>query len=353
MTVLHIHLHVKFEVMDFEKELSDSECEQTTARAIPWEKTSKRRRYSVFVLSEMEESERIGRVCRALKCKPKLADWSDDTDLAAEPIVKDAGEVGDKKHVGKIRGAEPTRRAGLKLHTEDQKIYRKGDRSRGRSAENEKNRGCEGQAQASSDRTELNPKRSRRKRRRTRFCQDGKYACQLCGVEYVRKANLVSHMRIHTGETPYRCKVCGKGFRRSDWLAKHMHMHGDKTDASTDRRKQQYPCDLCEKTYQNKDSYKKHLRSHTGERPYQCAICEKRFLDVGGLNMHLRTHWDDWPYTCSECGHGFKRSGTLHKHKRIHTGEKPYSCSICGKKLRYKYSLSMHMKSSSCQRSRC
>lgn len=353
MTVLRVHLNVKFELMDFEKELRDRECEQTTARAVPWVKTSKRRRYSVFVLSELEESERVGRVCRALKCKPKLAHWSNDTDLTADSIAKDAKELSDKKHVGKTCGAERTRRTESKLHTEDQKIYGKGYRSRSRLAENEKNRGCEGEAQASSDQTDSNPKSPRLESRKTQFCQGGKYACQLCGVEYVRKTNLVSHMRIHTGETPYTCKICGKGFRRSDWLAKHMLMHRDKRESSTDRRKQQYTCDLCEKTYQNRDSYKKHLRGHTGERPYQCAICEKRFLDVGGLNTHLRIHWDDRPYTCSECGHGFKRSGTLDKHKRIHTGEKPYSCSICGKKLRYKYSLSMHMKSSCCQRSRC
>lgn len=342
--------------MDFEKEASDGECEQTTAGATLWVKTTKRQHYSVIVLSEMKESERVGHVCRVLKYQPKLVRWSNDMDLNVEKMfnlatdrtIKDIKEASSKKHVCKICSVEHTYRAELKLHMEDHKTCRKSSRLSSRVAGNE-NLGCEREAQTSSDQTDLNPKSSQLANHDAQFPQIKNYVCKLCGVEYVRRANLISHMRIHTGETPYTCKICRKGFRRSDWLAKHMNMHRDKRQASLDRRKKRHACDYCEKTYQSRDALRSHLRTHTGERPYQCAICEKRFYNEGSRKMHLRCHSEDRPYTCSECGHSFKRSGTLNKHKRIHTGEKPYSCSICRKKFRYRYSVSLHMKSSCCR----
>ncbi|XP_058242715.1 gastrula zinc finger protein XlCGF7.1-like [Hemibagrus wyckioides] len=318
--------------MDSEKELIDSECEQDTAGAAQCLKTTDKQQ--VFMLSEMEVSERVGRVCRSLNYQPKRVQKSsaekvfDDT---ADLIVSDTEEASNEQDVRRMEDLG------------DHEISRKGYRLRKRV---EKNQGYEQEAQTSSDETDQNPESPKHKRH---FPKSKKYLCNLCGMEYTRKRNLDTHIRIHTGETPYTCKVCGKGFRRSDWLSKHMKSHKDKK--SPDGTEKRFACDQCDRTYVYRDSLHQHRRKHMGEKPFPCAICPLRFYNNASLRKHLVYHSDDRPYTCSQCGHSFKHVGTLNKHKRIHTGEKPYSCSICGGKYAYRYSLIQHMKSSSCQRS--
>lgn len=167
------------------------------------------------------------------------------------------------------------------------------------------------------------------------------FRCKLCGVEYCRRANLVSHMRIHTGETPYGCTFCGKAFRRSDHLKLHIKIHtGEKR-----QRPKRFVCEQCGMKFGCSLSLQNHMWKHSGERPYACSVCEKRFYNKGILLRHENDcHSLEKAFVCSLCGHGFARLHTLEKHTRIHTGEKPFICSQCGKKFRYKYSLFMHNK---------
>ncbi|XP_051945884.1 gastrula zinc finger protein XlCGF7.1-like [Xyrauchen texanus] len=168
-----------------------------------------------------------------------------------------------------------------------------------------------------------------------------KFSCKLCGVEYRRKANLVSHMRIHTGETPYCCELCGKAFRRSDWLKLHLNVHmGEKR-----QRAKRFVCDQCGVKFDCSAALQSHIWKHNGERPLSCPLCEKTFYSVVNLRSHQNDcHSEEKQFSCFVCGHSFARLHTLQKHTRIHTGEKPFSCSECGKSYRYKYSLLLHNK---------
>ena len=47
------------------------------------------------------------------------------------------------------------------------------------------------------------------------------HRCEICGKEFSRRNNLVSHKNIHTGEKSFPCKVCGKKFRRRSHLQDH------------------------------------------------------------------------------------------------------------------------------------
>nr|XP_055025300.1 gastrula zinc finger protein XlCGF7.1-like [Misgurnus anguillicaudatus] len=173
-----------------------------------------------------------------------------------------------------------------------------------------------------------------------------KYSCNICGIEYCRKGNLASHMRIHTGETPYDCKLCGKLFRRSDYLKLHIKVHMGEQQKRTKR----FVCEQCGMKFVTSGLLQCHMWKHSGERPYACSLCEKTFFSTVFLKRHMNDcHLEERSFTCSLCGHSFKRVHTLRKHMRIHTGEKPYSCSQCGKTFSYKYSLILHNKRHSCK----
>ncbi|GBO42533.1 Zinc finger protein 2, partial [Araneus ventricosus] len=123
---------------------------------------------------------------------------------------------------------------------------------------------------------------------------DGLFVCPRCGKGFVRKNNLVSHYRTHTGEKTFSCDKCVKRYSQSNDLARHH-------------------------------------RTHTGEKPFACDKCEKRFGQSSDLAKHRLTHSGAKPIAFDNCVKRHSRSNDTARHRRSHTGEKHYKCSICGK----------------------
>lgn len=221
-----------------------------------------------------------------------------------------------------------------------------------------------------------------------------KYSCEFCEENFAKRAVLINHRRVHTGERPYMCEICGKAFKQSATLSRHRRIHtGEKRllcSLSGERSKDSYhlrqhqsqhpDCadrvglDSSENHHQRQQSQATLSRPESSQLPGSalggtndpsqnlrevhiqkdirgskrnlfCEFCGKSFKLTGQLKIHRRIHTGEKPYVCEFCGRGFKQSGSWQAHRRIHTGERPHSCDVCGKRFIAKVSLNTHIKS--------
>ncbi|XP_066145922.1 gastrula zinc finger protein XlCGF26.1-like [Euwallacea fornicatus] len=146
------------------------------------------------------------------------------------------------------------------------------------------------------------------KRHETRHGEK-KFLCSDCGKGFVRKADLQSHIKVHTGEKPHSCAICNKTFAHSGSLVTHSLQH---------KGQKLFQCRICTKSFSQVSHLKVHQRTHSGERPYSCPYCEKTFSLKSNLTVHIRTHTGETPFLCNVCGKGFYDSSSMKKHKNTH-----------------------------------
>lgn len=132
-----------------------------------------------------------------------------------------------------------------------------------------------------------------------------KHLCNVCQKKFLRRSNLIDHLRLHANERLFKCTFCDKSFVQAGNLKAHMRVH---------TKERPYECQVCGKTYNQSSALKVHYRSHTNERNYKCADCAKAFTNASDLKKHQRVHNPDLMFKCEHCERRFAQRGNLRVH---------------------------------------
>lgn len=104
----------------------------------------------------------------------------------------------------------------------------------------------EGETSSSADATLQKPQKVPRKKR-ARLITTDQFLCHVCGLLMTRRLN--EHLRRHNNEM-YPCTICGKEFNRESNLLTHKRVH---------TREKPFQCDICKMRFGYKCSVKGHI----------------------------------------------------------------------------------------------
>mmetsp|Transcript_3652 Transcript_3652/g.5793 ORF Transcript_3652/g.5793 Transcript_3652/m.5793 type:complete len:136 (-) Transcript_3652:184-591(-) len=96
------------------------------------------------------------------------------------------------------------------------------------------------------------------------------FQCQECKKEFSQRGNMLTHMRIHTGELKYACTYEGC-FERFRYIkVRDFHISRDHASAARD-----FSCKICQKVFDTKEGVQVHedIHSTSLNPPFACPIC--------------------------------------------------------------------------------
>lgn len=108
------------------------------------------------------------------------------------------------------------------------------------------------------------------------------FKCTECKHSCKTKAELTSHMRVHTNERPFQCNQCPSSFK----LVNHLNEHKSAIHLGLKK----YQCTICGKKLNDKGNFDVHVRRHTGEKPFTCDICLSTFYGNREMKKHKARH---------------------------------------------------------------
>lgn len=174
---------------------------------------------------------------------------------------------------------------------------------------------------------------------------ENQFQCTVCPKKFSTLARFNFHTKNHFLPKIHQCDICSKMFKTETSLRTHKTTHLTFEERST--TKSVFLCPICGKILFSQSGRDVHIRTHTEDKQFKCTICSWAFKEKSQLEVHMTKHSDDRPFKCEICGFCVKNAQQFNSHKMTHklkTMEKQFECKICGVKMRYKISLSHHMR---------
>ncbi|XP_061475883.1 zinc finger protein 287-like isoform X3 [Rhineura floridana] len=176
-----------------------------------------------------------------------------------------------------------------------------------------------------------------------------KHTCPECGHSSERLSEVISHMRVHTGERPYQCTDCGKTFRWRSNLNQHRKRNACQqnrivTDASLEHSQITPGDEDSQPEIKTEDLFETSPEAVLMSHESTSSEHQGESSPSGSAAMARSAKYQKKEHFCSECGYRGRALSDLINHTRIHTGEKPYECHECGKAFAWKSNLKSHMK---------
>ena len=183
------------------------------------------------------------------------------------------------------------------------------------------------------------------------------YDCPYCPQKFELFMDYKNHVASHA--KPFKCNICPKDFVRNADLVSHLQSHDTEEiliDGTKNRYYKPFKCESCHKGFANLTSIKKHVLIHMEEKPFKCGFCHKQFAQEHHKTSHEKLHTKDNLFQCKICNQGFnaKQSKMRHEQKCMNTLDKfiedniddaeknPFLCKLCGAKFALKHLYDYH-----------